>query len=97
MSVYLITGVSSGLGYDFALVARDAGHTVIGTVRSKTKSAEAVGKLEAKGVKIVELDVSKDKQTVQKVGKECESIYGHIDVLVNNAGFGVLGATEDFR
>ena len=95
-SVWLVTGASSGFGLHICLAAAATGAQVIGTVRSRTKSADAVEKLENASVRVVELDVSKDAATVKAAAKKAEAINGHIDVLINNAGFSVLGAVEDF-
>ncbi|PKY00154.1 NAD(P)-binding protein, partial [Aspergillus campestris IBT 28561] len=92
--VWFITGGSSGFGYYLALHALAAGHQVIATARNVTKSAQTVQDIEAKGGKVIELDVTKG-ETIRETVHHAESIYGHIDVLVNNAGFSVLGAVED--
>ncbi|EAU32766.1 hypothetical protein ATEG_07382 [Aspergillus terreus NIH2624] len=94
--IWLITGASSGLGYYLALHALAAGHKVIASVRSKTKSADAVQTIESHGGKVIELDVCKGS-TIPDAAKQAESFYGHIDVLVNNAGYSLLGAVEDMR
>jgi NAD(P)-dependent dehydrogenase (short-subunit alcohol dehydrogenase family) len=92
--VWLITGSSGGLGYKLTLHVLAAGHRVVATVRSRTKSAEAVKEIEARGGKIIELDIAK-ADTIAAAAKEAESLYGHIDVLVNNAAYSLLGAVED--
>ncbi|KAE8151455.1 hypothetical protein BDV25DRAFT_93244 [Aspergillus avenaceus] len=94
--VWFITGASSGLGQSLALYALSAGHKVIGTVRNTTKSAAAVQAIEGKGGRVLILDVTKADTVVDTV-KQAESIYGKIDVLVNNAGYSLLGAIEDFN
>jgi NAD(P)-dependent dehydrogenase (short-subunit alcohol dehydrogenase family) len=94
--VWFITGGSSGLGYYLALHALGAGHKVIASVRSKTKSADAVRDIESKGGKVIELDVCK-ANTISDAAKQAENFYGRIDVLVNNAGYSLLGAVEDMR
>lgn len=92
--VWFITGGSSGFGYQLSLYALAAGHNVIATVRSTTKSADAVKGIEAQGGKVIELDVTK-AETVPDAVKKAESLYGRVDVLVNNAGYSILGAIED--
>ncbi|KAI9039224.1 putative short chain oxidoreductase/dehydrogenase [Aspergillus affinis] len=92
--VWFITGGSSGFGYQLSLHALAAGHNVIATVRNTTKSADAVNGIESRGGKVIELDVT-NAETVPDVVKKAESIYGRVDVLVNNAGYSLLGAIED--
>ena len=92
--VWFITGVSSGLGTEIALKALSSGQRVIGTVRNRTKAAATTSTIEAKGGKILELDVT-DAAACPAVFKKAESLYGQVDVLVNNAGYSLLGAVED--
>lgn len=93
--IWFITGVSSGLGYEIALNAQAAGFTVIGTVRSRTKAAEQVEKIEKNGGKCLVLDVT-NPDACFDVFHQAEQIHGRIDVLVNNAGVSWLGPIEDF-
>ena len=93
-TTWFITGVSSGFGTEIALRALSSGQRVIGTVRNRTKAASQVSIIEAKGGKIFELDVT-DAAACSAVFKEAESLYGYVDVLVNNAGYSLLGAVED--
>ncbi|KAK6837489.1 hypothetical protein RU639_001581 [Aspergillus parasiticus] len=94
--VWFITGASSGLGLSLSLYALSAGHHVIGTIRNASKSADAVQAIQDKGGKIVELDVTK-ADAIPEAVKKAESFYGKIDVLVNNAGYSLLGAVEDLN
>ncbi|KAL4882726.1 hypothetical protein BJY04DRAFT_39050 [Aspergillus karnatakaensis] len=92
--IWFITGASSGFGRDLALLALDAGHKVIGTVRNASKSSDAVDAIKSKGGDILELDVTK-ADTVAGVVEKANALYGGIDILVNNAGYSLLGAVED--
>ena len=95
-AVWFITGVSSGFGTEIALVALSSGQRIIGTVRNRSKAAAQVSAIESKGGKVLELDVN-DAAACFAVFKEAENLHGQIDVLVNNAGFSILGAVEDFE
>lgn len=90
---FLITGVSSGLGRAFATAALEAGHTVIGTVRSPDQIAAfeqfAPGRAHARV-----LDVT-DTDAIAPTVAAIEDTVGPIDVLVNNAGYGVEGTFEE--
>jgi NAD(P)-dependent dehydrogenase (short-subunit alcohol dehydrogenase family) len=91
--IFLITGVSQGLGKAFAEAALGAGHRVAGTVRTEQAAAdfEAVAPGRAKAVV---LDVT-DFEDIRPVVDELEAGFGPIDVLVNNAGYGHEGVLEE--
>jgi NAD(P)-dependent dehydrogenase (short-subunit alcohol dehydrogenase family) len=88
--VWLITGASSGLGQAIAQYALQQGHTVVATFR---QAAQAVAFTQGQALGIVaELTNAASLQAaVDATIKE----YGRIDVLVNNAGFGMAGAVEE--
>lgn len=96
MSIWFITGASSGFGLDLALLALESGHKVIGTVRNASRASAAVAAIKAKGGEIVELDVTK-AESIPGVVERANAIYGGIDILVNNAGYSLLGAVEDMK
>ncbi len=89
----VITGVSSGFGRALAEQALQAGHRVIGTVRSQADKVafeqlnnhHAIGRI---------LDVT-NHQDVNKVIADVEANIAPIDVLVNNAGYGHEGLLEE--
>ncbi|MBU9548439.1 oxidoreductase [Burkholderia multivorans] len=89
----LITGVSSGFGRALAQAALDAGHTVVGTVRSEQAAREFEALGAPRAVARV-LDVT-DFDTIEGVVAEIERTVGAIDVLVNNAGYGHEGVMEE--
>lgn len=88
--VWFITGASNGFGLLLCLRALKAGHKVVGTVRSKAKSADAVQQIEAAGGQVVELDLNESQASITA---KVQAV-GPIDYLVNNAGFFIMGAVE---
>ncbi|KAJ8121289.1 hypothetical protein ONZ43_g2222 [Nemania bipapillata] len=92
--VWLITGASRGLGFDIAKIALKTGHKVIACYRGeKPGNTYNWDELEALGGIWTQLDVSSD-DTELKV-KALVAEHGRIDVLVNNAGYAILGSIED--
>ncbi|WP_165186383.1 oxidoreductase [Caulobacter soli] len=87
---WLITGVSGGLGREIALAALARDDTVFGTVR-KAADADA---FELLGGQALVLDVT-DEAAVKAGVAQAEAAAGAIDVLVNNAGYGLVGAVEE--
>lgn len=91
--VWLITGVSGGLGRSLAEEAAKAGNIVVGTVR-KAEQLEEFNELVPGRTFGVELDVTHlDK--IQGVIDQTLIQFNKIDVLVNNAGYGLFGAIEE--
>jgi NAD(P)-dependent dehydrogenase (short-subunit alcohol dehydrogenase family) len=90
---FLITGVSSGFGRAFAETALDAGHTVVGTVRTEA-DAEAFGSVTPGRALARRLDVTDDDAVFAAVD-EIESTVGPIDVAIANAGYGHEGVFEE--
>ncbi|MEU5259238.1 oxidoreductase [Amycolatopsis sp. NPDC021455] len=91
--LFLITGVSSGLGRAFAQGALDAGHTVVGTVR-RAEDVAAFEALAPGRTHARRLDVTDDDAVFSVVG-EIETHVGPIDVLIANAGYGHEGVFEE--
>lgn len=88
--VALITGASSGIGFETAIALKNAGFTVYGAARRLDKMEE----LKLKGISVLSLDVT-DDASMKKCVSEIFEKEGQIDVLVNNAGYGSFGAVED--
>ena len=88
-----ITGVSSGFGHALAQEALQAGHRVVGTVRTESaqQDFESLGPGRAVGRV---LDVT-DFDAIDGVVADIETTVGPIDVLVNNAGYGHEGLLEE--
>ncbi|MBB3910922.1 oxidoreductase [Sphingomonas desiccabilis] len=91
--IFLISGVSSGLGRAFAYAALSAGHQVIGTVR-RVQDADQFAALAPGRAHPLVLDVT-DYEAVPSTVASAEQRVGAIDVLVNNAGYGHEGALEE--
>ena len=87
--VALVTGASSGIGKAAAIAFAAAGFQVIGTGRNTARVTAPAG------VTYLDLDVTSD-ESVASVVKQVIDRFGHIDVLVNNAGVGANGAAEEF-
>jgi NAD(P)-dependent dehydrogenase (short-subunit alcohol dehydrogenase family) len=91
--IFFITGVSSGLGRGFAEAALNAGHTVVGTVRTGEHAAEFGALAEGRSIAKV-LDVSDDDAVFAAVAAT-EREVGPIDVVIANAGYGHEGTVEE--
>ena len=90
---WLITGVSSGFGYEMTKLLLERGDTVIGTVRKKDRAQALLEKYpDTFDCKL--LDVT-DVPAVHRTVKEAFEAHGKIDVVVSNAGYGLFGAAEE--
>lgn len=87
--VVLLTGASSGIGYDTAMALARQGHKVYAAARR----VELMEPLRAVGAVPLRMDVT-DEQSIRQGVEAVEKAEGRIDVLVNNAGFGYFGAIE---
>lgn len=90
---WLITGVSSGFGYEMTKQLLEKGDWVIGTVRNKDKVKSFMEQYpETFDCRILDVtDVVALQGTVQDAFKQ----YGKIDVIVSNAGYGLFGCVEE--
>jgi NAD(P)-dependent dehydrogenase (short-subunit alcohol dehydrogenase family) len=95
--VWLITGCSAGFGLSLSLTALKAGHRVIATSRNPSKSPDLVKQVENLGGIWLPLDVTASPAELQAVVDQGKKKFGRIDVLVNNAGIGILGPLEDIK
>ncbi|MFZ0893188.1 MAG: SDR family oxidoreductase [Candidatus Nitrosopolaris sp.] len=94
--VAIVTGSSSGVGYATSLLLARKGFYTYASVRNINKSAslESVANDERLPLKLIQLDVT-DDSSVKDALKKVVLEKGRIDVLVNNAGYGLFGAFED--
>ena len=94
--VALVTGSSSGIGYETALLLARNGFDTFATMRNmnKSKGITEVSERENLPLRVLQLDVNDDKSVTDAINnilKEKNSI----DVVVNNAGYGLMGSVED--
>ena len=94
--VAVVTGTSSGIGQETSLTLARNGFLTYATMRNlnKKENIKSVAEKENLPVKIMMLDVADDRSvnnTIQSITNETS----RIDVLVNNAGYGLMGAFED--
>jgi NAD(P)-dependent dehydrogenase (short-subunit alcohol dehydrogenase family) len=92
--VWFITGASSGLGAELTKAIMEKGDNVVATFR-KREQAEAFSEIAAgKGLGVI-ADVTHYDQLDAAIERTLKA-YGRIDVLINNAGYGTVGAIEEF-
>lgn len=84
----MITGANRGLGRALTEAALDAGHVVIATVRGEHSLRDH------ERLTVMMLDV-RDRAAAQATVERAVGLHGGIDVLVNNAGYGLIGAVEE--
>jgi NAD(P)-dependent dehydrogenase (short-subunit alcohol dehydrogenase family) len=96
--VVLITGCSSGFGHGLALKFARNGHRTYAGVRSLKSSGVGVMERtitqEQLPLSVVELDVT-DEKNIARIVDKIVAKEGHIDILINNAGYGYLGTIEE--
>lgn len=91
--VWFITGTSTGFGRELAEAALEAGNQVVATARKPEVLAELTAKY-GDNVLAVALDVTKP-DTIAAAVEAAKAKFGRIDVLVNNAGYAVVGGFEE--
>jgi NAD(P)-dependent dehydrogenase (short-subunit alcohol dehydrogenase family) len=89
--VWFITGISRGFGQELATAALEEGDVVIGTIR---KWQQPDFKVSHDRLHVFTMDVTHPQDVLSVVNKAWQ-IGGHVDIVVNNAGFGLLGAVEE--
>jgi NAD(P)-dependent dehydrogenase (short-subunit alcohol dehydrogenase family) len=94
--VIIVTGSSSGIGLESALLLARNGYITYATMRSPEKDTSIKTAVQKEGlpIRVVQLDVT-DDNSVKNAVDHIISEAGRIDVLVNNAGYSLGGALED--
>jgi NAD(P)-dependent dehydrogenase (short-subunit alcohol dehydrogenase family) len=94
--VALVTGSSSGIGFETALLLARSGFYTYASMRNleKSKNITQIANKEKLPLQVIQLDVNDDISVIEAVDK-IKSEEERINVLVNNAGYGLLGALED--
>lgn len=91
--IIFITGCSSGIGFDAAFALKKRGHRVIASCR---KQAD-VDHLLQLGLEALIMDVNDSSSIKNSFAQLLAMTDNHLDVLINNAGYGQAGALEDIR
>jgi len=92
-STWLITGASKGLGLSLTRQLLDAGYQVAATSRNKNALIDAVG-AGYKNFLPLQVDLANEKEVKHAID-EMVNNFGRIDVLINNAGYGIGGSIEE--
>ncbi len=94
--VALVTGSSSGIGFETSLVLAREGYHTFASMRdvNKAKEIKKIADKENLPIDVIELDVDKEESIISAI-KKVVSDGGRLDVLVNNAGYGLFGCVED--
>lgn len=91
--VWLVTGCSTGFGRELVKLIAEKGEIAVGTVR-QSEQIDSLESLAPGKIRGAVLDVQK-QETIAVVSQWLEKEYGRLDVLVNNAGYGTMGAIEE--
>lgn len=96
--VVLVTGASKGIGLQVVVEALKAGYTVVGTSRNAEVLEQAVAKeMQGASYSFTAMEMSFDEASIQQTVATIIQQFGKIDVLVNNAGYALLGAVEELE
>lgn len=93
----IVTGSSSGIGKEISLILARNGYNTFATMRNLDKSSELRTIVESEKISTLQfeqLDVT-NEQSVQTAIRNIQNKVGNIDILINNAGYGLVGAFED--
>ncbi|MBH9987672.1 SDR family oxidoreductase [Bartonella sp. W8098] len=90
---WVITGVSSGFGYEMVKQVLSRGDKVLGTVRKTAPVEDLIARYPDQfHVEILDM---RDRKAVKQLEQKTEELFSIIDVIVSNAGYGLFGAAEE--
>lgn len=92
--VWFITGTSTGFGRQFVEQLLQAGDKVVATAR-RLEAIQDFKQLAPERVHLAALDVTNNEQ-IQSAVQEAVDVFGKIDIVVNNAGYGLFGMMEEY-
>ncbi|KQP56007.1 SDR family oxidoreductase [Agreia sp. Leaf283] len=92
--VWFVTGSSKGFGREFVIAALERGDRVAATARNIDTLSDLVEKYGKKAVLPLQLDVT-DRDQVFAAVEEAHDTFGRLDVVINNAGYGLFGTVEE--
>jgi len=93
--IAVVTGGTKGIGYAIAERLLEAGAKVFICARNKPELRHALERLSASGRVEGEICDVRSEEQVRMMLEECARVFGGIDVLVNNAGIGIIGKTVE--
>ncbi|MFG1717085.1 SDR family NAD(P)-dependent oxidoreductase [Micromonospora chalcea] len=93
-ATWFVTGTSRGLGLELVRQLLDRGDNVAATTRSAERLDAALGPVDRERLLPLELDLT-DEAAVASAVRATTDRFGAVDVVVNNAGYGFLGAVEE--
>lgn len=91
--MWLVTGCSSGIGKAFIETILKRGDLAIATARD----VKQLDHLKALGAETLQLDVTDSREVLESKVQAAVRVYGKIDVLIQNAGFGMFGPVEELE
>lgn len=95
--VLLVTGASKGIGLEVAVAALEEGYRVVATSRNAfTLTEKVLARVPEAGADFLAIEMAFTEESIQAAVAQVLDQFGRIDVLVNNAGYGIFGALEEF-
>ncbi|MHB9782729.1 SDR family NAD(P)-dependent oxidoreductase [Streptococcus sp. 10F2] len=95
--VLFVTGASKGIGLEVAVAALEKGYRVVATSRNaETLTEKVLARVPEVGSDFLALEMLFAEDSIQAAVAQVLDHFGRIDVLVNNAGYGIFGALEEF-